>query len=101
MEVNARRILHTILFLLSLEHLLEYEGVIMPLSYAKRKLELWRRRNALDAKIDEIIKRRLGKFRKGSISSEEFERATREERNLARLNERIIGIENKKRERLV
>ena len=73
----------------------------MPLSYAKRKVELWRRRNALDTKIDEIIKRRLGQFRKGSISSEEFERATREERNLARLNERIIGIENKKRERLV
>lgn len=73
----------------------------MPLSYAKRKLELWRRRRALDAKIDEIIKRRLGRFRKGSISSEEFERATREERNLARLNAKIIGIESKRRGQLV
>ncbi len=66
----------------------------MPLRSPKRKLkQLWRKRRELDAKINAAIRRRLRRFRRGSISSEEFEEATREERKFDRLGELIIEVE--------
>jgi hypothetical protein len=72
----------------------------MPLRSTKRKLkQLWRKRRELDARINYAIRRRLRRFQRGSISSEEFEKGTREERNLDRLNELIIEIQAKTRPR--
>lgn len=72
----------------------------MPLRSTKRRLKLlWRNRRELDARIDEAIRRRLQRFRKGFISSEEFERGTREERKFDRLGELILKIEEKTKPR--
>jgi hypothetical protein len=72
----------------------------MPLRSTKRRLkQLWRKRRDLDAKINETIRRRLERFRRGSISSEEFEKGTREERKFDRLGELIIRIEKKTKPR--
>jgi hypothetical protein len=66
----------------------------MPPRATKRRLkQLWRKRRELDAKINEAIKRRLRRFRRGSISSEEFEKGTGEERKFDRLGKLIIEIE--------
>jgi hypothetical protein len=72
----------------------------MPLRSTKRTLkQLWRKRRDLDAKINETIRRRLQRFRRGSISSEEFEKGTREERKFDRLAQLIIKIEKKTKPR--
>ena len=72
----------------------------MPLRSTKRRLkQLWRKRRELDAKINETVRHRLQRFRRGSISSEEFEKGTREERKFARLGELIIEIEEKTKPR--
>jgi hypothetical protein len=72
----------------------------LALRSAKRRLkQLWRRRRALDAKINEVIRHRLRQLRRGSISSEEFEKATREERAFERLAKLIVRVEEKTRPR--
>lgn len=72
----------------------------MPLRSTKRRLkQLWRKRRELDTKINEAIRRRLQRFRRGSLSSEEFEKGTREERKFDRLGELIIVIEEKTKQR--
>jgi hypothetical protein len=72
----------------------------MAIRSTKRRLnQLWRRQRQLDAKIDEAIRRRLQRFRRGSISSEEFEKGTREERKFDKLGELIIKIEEKTKPR--
>jgi hypothetical protein len=72
----------------------------MALRSTKRRLkQLWRKRRQLDAKINETISRRLQRFRRGSISSEEFEKGTREEREYDRLRGLIIEIEEKTKSR--
>ena len=66
----------------------------MPLSSAKRRLnQLWKRRRNLEVKVNLLIKRRLGRFREGTISSEDFEKATGPERNLERVNKQIAKVE--------
>ena len=47
----------------------------------------------LEVKVNLVIKRRLGRFREGTISSEDFEKATEPERSLERVNEQIAKIE--------
>ena len=72
----------------------------MPIRSAERRLKrLWRRQRELDAKINEALRRRLRQFRRGSISSEEFEKCTREERKFDRLRELIMEIEEKTKPR--
>jgi hypothetical protein len=72
----------------------------MPLRSTKRRLkQLWRKRRELDTKINEAIRRRLWEFRRGSISSEEFEKGTREERRFDRLGQLMIKIEDKTKPR--
>ncbi len=46
----------------------------------------------LEVKVKVLIKRRLDRFREGRISSEDFEEATRPERNLDRVNKEIAKI---------
>jgi len=68
----------------------------MPLSSTKRRLnQLWKRRRNLEVKVNLLIKRRLGRFREGTLSSEDFEKATGPERNLDRVNEQIAKIEKR------
>ena len=69
------------------------------MSTKKTLNKLWRRQRQLDAKIDEAIRRRLQRFRRGSISSEQFEKITREERMFDRLGKLIIKIEEKTKPR--
>lgn len=72
----------------------------MPVRSTKRRVkQLWRKRRELDAKINGVIRRRLRRFRRGSISSEEFEKGTREERKFDRLVELINEIEEKTKPR--
>jgi hypothetical protein len=69
----------------------------MPLSYTERKLKaLQARRSDQIARINRVIRRRLGRFLNGKLSSEEFEKVTREERDAARLDERIMRVEDLK-----
>jgi hypothetical protein len=64
---------------------------------SKRRLnQLWKRRTYLEAKVNLLIKRRLGRFREGTLSSEEFEKTTWPERNLQRVNEQIAKIKHAK-----
>jgi hypothetical protein len=51
----------------------------------------------LEVRVNLLIKRRLGRFREGTISSEDFEKATGPERNLDRVNEQIAKIEKRLR----
>jgi hypothetical protein len=68
----------------------------MPLLSTKRRLnQLWKRRRNLEVKVNLLIKRRLGRFRAGTLSSEDFEKATEPERNLDRVNEQIAKIEKR------
>jgi hypothetical protein len=70
----------------------------MSISSTKRRLnQLWKRRMNLEVKVNLLIKRRLGRFRKGALSSEDFEKATAQERNLDRVNEQIAKIEKRLR----
>jgi len=63
---------------------------------SKRRLnQLWKRRMNLEVKVNLYIKRRLGRFREGSLSSEDFEKATGPERTLERVNEQIAKIEKR------
>jgi len=72
----------------------------MPLRSAKSRLkQLWRKRTKLDASINETIRRRLRRFRRGFISSEEFEEVTRQERKFERLGEQIVEIQEKTKPR--
>jgi hypothetical protein len=72
----------------------------LALGSTKRRLkQLWRRRRAMDARINEVIRHRLRQLRRGSISSEDFEKATREERTLERLGKLIVRVEEKTRPR--
>ena len=65
---------------------------------SKRRLnQLWKRRLNLEVKVNLIIKRRLSRFREGSLTSEDFEKATGPERNLERVNEQITKIERRLR----
>lgn len=74
----------------------------MPLSSTKRRLRrLWKKQKKLDQRIDEAIRRRLRRFCKGRLSSEEFEKATREELSLARLNMKIFAIKNKSKPKIM
>jgi hypothetical protein len=67
----------------------------MPLSYAKRKLKaLQVRREEQFAGINRVIRRRLNQFLNGKLSSEDFEKETKEERDVAKLDERILPIED-------
>ena len=66
----------------------------MPLSSTKKRLnQLWKRRMNLEVEVNLLIKRRLGRFREGTLSSEDFEKATGPERNLDRVNEQIARVE--------
>jgi hypothetical protein len=66
----------------------------MPLSYTKRKLRaLQARRKEQMARINRVIRRRLSRFLNGKLSSEEFEKATKAERDVAKLDEKILQIE--------
>ena len=56
---------------------------------------LWRRQRELDARIEDAIRQRFQQFRRGSISSDEFEKPAREERKLDRLRQLIVKIEEK------
>jgi len=67
----------------------------MPPSSKRRLNQLWKRRMNLEVKVNLVIKRRLGRFREGTISSEDFEKATGPERNLERVNEQIAKIERR------
>ena len=67
----------------------------MPHSSKKRLNQLWNRRMNLEVKVNLVIKRRLGRFREGTISSEDFEKATEPERSLERVNEQIAKIERR------
>jgi hypothetical protein len=49
----------------------------------------------LEADVNLLIKRRLGRFREGAISSEDFEKATGPERNLDRVNEQIAKTQKR------
>lgn len=49
----------------------------------------------LEVKVNLLIKRRLGRFREGVLSSEDFEKATGPERNLDRVNDQIARIEKR------
>ena len=63
---------------------------------SKRRLnQLWKRRMNLEAKVNLLIERRFGRFREGTLSSEDFEKATRPERNLDRVNQQITKIEKR------
>jgi hypothetical protein len=65
---------------------------------SKRRLnQLWKRRMNLEARVNLLIRRRLGRFRRGTLSSEDFEKATGPERNLDRVNEQIARIEKRLR----
>jgi len=63
----------------------------------KRLNQLWKKRVNLEVKVNLLIRRRLGRFRKGTLSSEDFEKATTQERNLDRVNEQIAKIERRLR----
>ena len=52
---------------------------------------------SLEIKVNLLIKRRLSQLRKGTISSEDFEKATVPEQNLARVNEQIAKMERRSR----
>lgn len=66
----------------------------MPLSYTKRKLKaLQARRKDQITRINRVIRRRLSRFLNGKLSSEEFEKVTKEERDVAKLDEKILQIE--------
>jgi hypothetical protein len=70
----------------------------MRLSSTKRRLnQLWKRKMNLEVKVNLLINRRLGRFREGTLSSEDFEKATGPERNLDRVNEQIAKIEKRLR----
>jgi len=57
--------------------------------------QLWKRRMNLEVKVDLLIKHRLGRFREGSLSSEDFEKAIAPERTLEKVNEQIARIEKR------
>ena len=68
----------------------------MPIKSTRRRLyRLWRKQRELDARIEEVLRQRFQQFRRGSISSDEFEKPTREERKLERLSRLIVKIEEK------
>ena len=46
-------------------------------------------------KVNLLLKHRLGRFRDGAISSEDFEKATGPERMLDRVNRQIADIEKR------
>ena len=72
--------------------------IVMPLSSSKRKLQVLRRKWIEQyARIGEIIKRRLEQFRRGKISSEEFEKALRAEHDFARLGKKISRFGRRER----
>ena len=64
----------------------------MPRSSKRSLNQLGKRRMNLEVKVKVLIKRRLDRFREGRISSEDFEEATRAERNLDRVNKEIARI---------
>ena len=67
--------------------------IVMPLTSSKRKLKALRRKWIEQyTRIGESIKRRLEKFRRGKISSEDFEKAMRAEHDLARLGKKIARV---------
>jgi hypothetical protein len=69
----------------------------MPVSYTRRKLRaLQAKRREQFGEINRVIRRRLSQFLTGKLSSEEFEKETREERNVAKLQEKILRIEDPK-----
>jgi hypothetical protein len=71
----------------------ERQGNSLPSPTTRRRLyRLWRE---LDARIEEALRQRFQQFRKGSISSDEFEKPTSEERKLERLSRLIVKIERK------
>jgi hypothetical protein len=61
----------------------------------RRLNQLWKRRRNLEVTVNRLIKRRLGRFREGTISSEEFEKSTGPERKLDRVNKQIANIEKR------
>ena len=63
----------------------------------RRLNQLWKRKMSLEVRVNLLIKRRLNRFRRGVLSSEDFERATGPERNLNRVNEQIAKIEKRLR----
>jgi len=67
----------------------------MPLSYTKRKLKTIQvRREDQFARINRVIRQRLNQFLNGKLSSEEFEKETKEERDVVKLDEKILLIED-------
>ena len=67
----------------------------MPSSSKSRLTQLWKRRMNLEVEVNLMIKSRLGRFREGTLSSEDFEKATEPERNLERVNGQIAKIEKR------
>jgi len=67
----------------------------MPSSSKSRLTQLWKRRMNLEVEVNLMIKSRLSRFREGTLSSEDFEKATDPERNLERVNEQIAKIEKR------
>jgi len=64
-------------------------------STRRRLYRLWRRQRELEVRIEEAVRQRFQQFRRGSISSDEFEKPTREERRLDRLRQLIVKVERK------
>jgi hypothetical protein len=68
----------------------------MPIAYAKRKLRaLEKRRKYEFARIDTALRRRLSQFLKGKLPWEQFLGETKEEHEVAKLDEKIMRIEGR------
>jgi hypothetical protein len=69
----------------------------MPIAYARRKLRaLEKRRKYEFARIDIALRHRLNQFLKGKLPWEQFLGETKEEHEVAKLDEKIMRIDDRK-----
>jgi hypothetical protein len=69
----------------------------MPIAYAKRKLRVLEKRRQYEfARIGRVLRRRFSQFLNGKLPREQFLRETKEEHEVAKLDEKIMRIEGRK-----